>query len=351
MKRIHFATSAWFKSQSHPVYILLRDNPPEGWEFGAATPEVADLVVVPTCPTYSGPKPWLVFIEDWVTLYNDHFINGSTAGKDVLAHPKTAALRRQFAAPNCAGIVCHHRGTFADLVHLGLTPKLHYVPVGLPPRDQLAIGTRPELHLTFTNSWMAGDTNFRNRGGEIVIRAFRELYQAGNTHLRLTLQCPVPGNVAPVEWDFLQSCPAIQVIWKDIEEAALHALIQTSDCILLPSHRVHVHSILLPFSFGIPVLSSDGWGNEEYVIDGSNGFRVRGVWGKTSWRDDLMREDYARWPETLSAVAELKARIMAFSDSRSHLQRCGDEAHDYVNDVHPIHRQRALLKRIFEGSL
>lgn len=350
MKQIHFVASAWSKGRDHPVYQLLRDNPPDGWQFGLPGDDNADLVVVPTRPWYDGKRPWLILIEDWTTLYNEDLLNGATGTVDVLNHPKTRALRTQFDHPNFKGIVCHHRGTFLDLVHLRLTDRLFYAPVGVPRRDPRAVSRPGHTSFLFINSWKAGDGNFTCRGGQLVLCAFRELWQDGHRDLSLKVCCELPAGLASDLRQFALTCPGMAVLQHHLPNAELEDKVRESDCLLLPSHRVHVHSILLPFSLGLPVISSDGWGNDEYVIAGVNGFRIAGVWGKTSWHDGVLREDYSRWRDTLPAVAELKDRMLELHRNRPLLARMRRAAYDYANDVHPIARQQRLLQSIFDES-
>lgn len=349
LKHIHFVNSAW--PGSHPVYHLIHQHPPYGWSIDLPGDDAADLVISPTRPWYDGKRPWLVFIEDWVTLYHSDILNGATEGVDVARHPKTAALRSQFEQPTFRGIVCHHRGTFTDLVCLNLTNKLRYVPVGIPRQHRVPVGVRPEVTFLFINSWMNAHWNFRNRGGELVLRAFRELWQSGRRDLRLRVLCGIPPDTDPKETNFALNCEGVQVLQHHVPDDQFTELIRTSDCLLLPSHRVHVHSVLMPFSHGLPVICSDGWGLNEYVTDGVTGFQVRGMYGVVTWHDQVMRENYSKWPQTLPMVAGLKERMVALADCRWLLSRMGMAAHQYVNDVHPIERQQGLLKELFDNSV
>ncbi len=321
-------------SIEHPVYRAIMDA--IDWN--------SDIAIVPTRPFYDGPKPWAVFIEDWVTLYNPEIVNGKTAGIDVLAHPKTAELRRKFADPRFRGIVCHHRGTFQDLVYLGLTDKLFYMPYGVPTRERNNIGRGASVTFTFINSWRAGDGNFVPRGGELVCRAFKRLWDEGEQRMFLNIVAEIPKSVELRP--FMLTCANVNVIQHHVTQSEMDALLRITDCLLLPSHRVHCNSLLMPMSYGIPVISSDGWGNEEYVLDGINGYRVRGVAGRVTWHNQVVREDYSRWRETLPAVDDVAQCMRKLMRDRERLRTLGENAADFARTIHPVERMKHALRAI-----
>jgi len=334
MKPEFISTGSHNWSIDHPVYRAIMDAIDWDW----------DIAIVPTRPLYDGPKPWLVFIEDWVTLYNPEIINGNTAGVDVLAHPKTAELRKKFDDPRFRGIVCHHRGTFQDLVYLGLTDKLFYMPYGVPTQSVNRIGLEEKLAFTFINSWRAGNGNFVPRGGELVCRAFKHLWDAGERGMFLNIVAEIPASIGLRE--FLLSCPNVHVVQHHVSHETMDFLMSQTDCLLLPSHRVHCNSLLMPMSYGIPVISSDGWGNEEYVLDGITGYRVRGVSGRVTWHNQVMREDYSRWRETLPAVDGVAQCMMKVMHDRDRLRTMGVNAAYYVRSIHTIERMKHALLTI-----
>ena len=334
-------------SVDHPVYRLMADNPPDGWSYGHQESE-SDLVIAPTFPWYEGSKPWFVCIEDWVTLYRNDLANGSTAGVDVLNHPKTTVLRELFSRPNFRGIICHHRGTFQDLAYLQLTQKLHYVPVGIEVRPIKTLGVGQPFKFVFINSWNRAQHNFKLRGGELVLRAFQKVCESSHPNVKLNIVCGIDTDPDLNHW--VENCPSVEITRGHIDDAQLAYRIAASDCLLIPGHRVHVHSILYPFSFGVPVIGSDGWGMDEYIVDGVNGFRLKGVYGHTSWRDTVFREDYSAWEKTLPAVDDLAETMLRLAADRRLTFALGKNARDYVNDVHPVSRTKKLLKQLFDSA-
>ncbi len=342
---------AYFKNghftNDHPVYRLMYDNPPEGWMI-TECPDGADLVIVPTFPHFDGSVPWVVCIEDWVTLYHPSLLNGSTAGVNVLHHPKTKELRKQFSNPNFRGIICHHRGTFCDLMMLGLTSKLYYVPLGLKHQERNRVGEKDDLTFTFINSWRAGDGNFINRGGMIVLECFRRCIEQELTGWKLNILSDIPRTI---DTTWITGRQNVEWIRHHVPHDQFDGFIRNTDCILLPSHRVHVHSILYPFSFGIPVVSSDGWGIGDYVINGWNGYRLEGVNGITTWHNLVMREDYSKWEQTMPMANRLKGVVKLMITNRHIFRRFSTNAHTFVREMHSIPQMQRLMSLALSQAL
>jgi len=341
LARLH--PSPW---SGHPVYRLMQDYPPDGWII-AETNTDCDLTLCQTRPNCDGLGPWMVLIEDWVSLYHPEISNGCTGNEDVREHPRTAVLRERFTKPEFKGIICHHRGTFRDLVHLGLTDKLHYLPLGMPRRRAVNFTKAPSCVFTFINSYGQGSANFYNRGGDMVLRAFHELWQEGRRDLRLRFICALPDDLDPLLTKWAWQCPDVTVKMQHLDDAEFLTEVEIGDCLLLPSHRVHSHSILLAMSYGLPVITSDGWGHDEYVIDGVNGYRIPGSWGWMTGHKDVMREDYSQAIIVRDLmVAGLKSYMVQLADDRALLARLGRNAYDYVNDVHSVERMQRAMGQI-----
>src|SRR5947199_5676853 len=98
------------------------------------------------------------------------------------------------------------------------------------------------------------------------------------------------------------------------EMAALHA---DSHIFLLPAARVHIVSLLQAMSYGLAVVTSDGWGIDEYIKHDRNGLIVKGRYGKVSWADHeagMLRENYEPMqtadPEVVQGLVEAVSRLV-----------------------------------------
>src|SRR5262249_57313331 len=111
--------------------------------------------------------------------------------------------------------------------------------------------------------------------------------------LRLTLRTELPAlddrfhRIIEAGW--------VRVIDRFLSADEMDALLADSHIFLLPSARVHIVSLLQAMSYGLAVVTSDGWGFDEYLRHEENGLIVRGRYGKTSWADreaGIVRENY-----------------------------------------------------------
>ncbi|GIW79771.1 MAG: hypothetical protein KatS3mg105_1578 [Gemmatales bacterium] len=87
----------------------------------------------------------------------------------------------------------------------------------------------------------------------------------------------------------------VRVIDRFLPTEDMEDLLASSHIFLLPAARVHIVSLLQAMSYGLALVTSDGWGIEEYVTHEHNGLVVPGRYGKVSWADEeagMLREDY-----------------------------------------------------------
>jgi glycosyltransferase involved in cell wall biosynthesis len=210
-----------------------------------------------------------------------------------------------------------------------IAKKVFYAPLGvrLPPRWQRHEEDEPEhLDLLFTNSWCQIPGNLRVRGGLDVLEAFGILKER-YPRLRLTLRTGLPSDLPERHHRFIERgwVRVISRFLPDEELAALHA---ESHIYLLPAARVHIVSLLQAMSYGLAVVTSDGWGFREYVTHERNGLVVPGRYGKTSWVDErvgLLREDYsplfAPEPKVVRGLVEAVSRLVEEPALRRRLGR------------------------------
>ena len=106
---------------------------------------------------------------------------------------------------------------------------------------------------------------------------------------------------------------------------------------------------------GLAVVTSDGWGFEEYVTHERNGLVVKGRYGKVSWVDDragILREDYdfmhAPDPKVVRGLVKAVSRLV---ENRSLRQRLGQTARLDVQTTYSLERWNAGLKEVFDKAL
>jgi glycosyltransferase involved in cell wall biosynthesis len=135
----------------------------------------------------------------------------------------------------------------------------------------------------------------------------------------------------------------------------MEALLAESHIYLLPAARVHIVSLLQAMSHGLAVVTSDGWGFDEYVNHERNGLVVKGRYGKVSWADKevgMLREDYRPMfksnPKVVRGLIKAVSRLV---EDQSLRRRLGRTARRDVETTYNLERWNLGLKEVFDRSL
>ncbi len=291
------------------------------------------LVFLTSMPYTYGQNPWLIEIEDPTTLFYPMVVNGWTGNQRLDQSPYFPIVKALLASDPCRGIVTHMRSTAALVGTLfdsdAIRAKISYTPLGvaLPQRWQRHETHAPfePLNLLFINSWCQARDNFFVRGGLDVLEAFA-LLRKRYPHLRLTLRVDLP-ELDPHYHRLIES-GWVRVIDRFLPAEEMDGLLAESHLFLLPAARVHIVSLLQAMSYGLAVVTSDGWGIEEYVEHQRNGLIVPGRYGKVSWADEpagTLREDYSLMytsdARVVHGLVEAVARLVEDHELRRRLGR------------------------------
>src|SRR5262249_47755025 len=133
--------------------------------------------------------------------------------------------------------------------------------------------------------------------------------------------------------------------------ANLHA---DSHIFLLPSARIHVVSLLQAMSHGLAVVTSDGWGIEEYIDHERTGLIVKGRYGKASWADETagqLRENY-EWtytsdPEVVEGIVAAVSRLV---EDRPLRRQLGSAARAEVEAKYTMAHWNEGLKAVLDHA-
>jgi glycosyltransferase involved in cell wall biosynthesis len=318
------------------------------------------LVFLPSMPYTYGQNPWVVEIEDPTTLFYPHVQNGETHKVTLSDSPYFPIIKTLLESDQCKGVITHMKST-AEMVSTlfgseTVRAKVFHTPLGviLPERWQRHDkGEESDpLHLLFTNSWHQMPGNFFLRGGLDVLEAFsvlRERYP----QLRLTLRTHLPG--LDVRYHRIIEEGWVRVVNRVLSAREMENLLADSHIYLLPAARVHIVSLLQAMSHGLAVVTSDGWGFEEYVNHERNGLVVKGRYGKASWADQeagMLREDYRRMykadPKVVRGLIRAVSRLV---ENRSLRKRLGRTARLDVQTTYSVERWNLGLKEAFDKAM
>jgi glycosyltransferase involved in cell wall biosynthesis len=317
------------------------------------------LVFLPSMPYTFGQNPWVVEIEDPTTLFYPHVQNGETHKVTLSTSPYFPIVKTLLESDQCKGVITHMKST-ADMVSTlfgseSIRAKVFHTPLGvtLPERWQRHDEDEQtdSINLLFTNSWHQMPGNFFLRGGLDVLEAFSVLHER-YPQLRLTLRSHLPG--LHVRYHRIMEQGWVRVVNRVLSAREMENLLAESHIYLLPAARVHIVSLLQAMSHGLAVVTSDGWGFNEYVNHERNGLVVRGRYGKVSWADKevgMLREDYR--PMYKSSPKVVRGLIKAVSllvENRSLRRRLGRTARHDVETKFNLERWNLGLKKVFDKA-
>jgi glycosyltransferase involved in cell wall biosynthesis len=318
------------------------------------------LVFLTSMPYTYGQNPWVIEIEDATTLFYPLIENGNTAYLNLADSPYFSIVRTLLESEQCKGIITHVKSTAKMLPTLFkseiISRRIHYVPLGvkLPTRWQRHNDPQEtgDINILFINSWCQVPENFYVRGGLDVLEAFAILHER-YPQVRLTLRTHLP----PLHDHFHRIIENgwVRVINRFLSNEEMDALLADSHIFLLPAARIHVVSLLQAMSYGLAVVTSDGWGIEEYVTHERNGLIVKGRYGKTSWADEqagMLREDYEPMytadPEVVDGLVEAVSRLV---EDRELRRRLGHTAQRDVQNTYNLEHWNRGLKEALDSAL
>jgi glycosyltransferase involved in cell wall biosynthesis len=310
------------------------------------------LVFLPSIPYTYNQNPWVIEIEDPTTLFYPHIQNGTESQHRIPDMPCFRVVRALLESEPCRGIITHMQSTARMVKTLfrseKIARKITYAPLGVrvPERWQHQTEDDPQtLHILFTNSWSQIPACFYGRGGLDVLEAFGILHER-YPQLRLTMRTSLP--ILANEYHRIIESGWVRVIDRFLSADEMEVLHADSHIFLLPAARVHIVSLLQAMSHGLCVVTSDGWGIEEYVRGEGNGLIVKGRYGKTSWvneEEGILCENYdpthTSDPVVVQGIVDAISRLIEDAALR---RRLGHAARMDVQKQYNLEQWNAALK-------
>jgi glycosyltransferase involved in cell wall biosynthesis len=337
----------------HQIAEFLRSRPLE-WIF--SIPPEAEMVFVPTYPFYLAPNNWMIEIEDYTTLLYPFVHNGFTRDLEITSNPCFLAIKALFSLPNCKAIITHVRNTYDTLCLLfkgdGIIDKIKFVPIGFPMEKLSRERDGRRINVLFINSYHGGASHFFVRGGRELLEAFR-IAAERYPRLHLTIRNPLPLQaLTEHERRLVKLHPRITHIEQHLEEVEFKKLLHASDIFIIPAYRLHIISTVQALSYGMPVISSDGWGFSEFVEDGITGFLARGRYGVQSWIDEqgILRENYIDYGRNELLTNSLVEKLSALAEDPDRLETMSRNARAFAEQHFSIERRNRLLGEILDRA-
>lgn len=325
-----------------------------------------DMHFLHTAPLTHGKKPWIIHIEEMLTLFAPFVWHGISANVQIREVPAYRLVKQLLESPACRAVFSHltHSKDFLPVLFDSevLAKKVHHVPLGVEfssaatkkiAERQTTRGGIPGTTFLFTNSWSQQESSFVLRGGSDVIRAFLGLVQK-YPDVRLIVLSTLPvSHYGDGFRDFVRQIPNLVLIENRASDDELVELMMTADVFLVPSVGLHALSILRSMYCGLPTVVSDAPGNEEYVEHDKTGVVVPGRRGKTAWYDEIgflhqtFEPVFSKQLDDFSGA--LFKEMEALHLDRERRRRIGAAARELTRRRHRIEDWRAGFRRILDG--
>lgn len=318
---------------------------------GQLIPKDAQLCFVPTVTSFFTHKPWFINIEDWTTLFNPH-LAAPTYDLDIQNQPWFTAQKTILELPNFKKLLTHMDNTIASIPKLfgpdsPVCSKIEYLPMTYPEIDKSVLANKRKcdprkLQFLFTNSYGGNTGNFNLRGGYETLNAFQKLHQRG-IDFQLLICGPFHGIP---EYAELLNSGKVSNINRMISEEELATLLLSTDVFVVPASRTHTLSVVRTMRFGVPILASDGWGFDQFIIDNYNGWMAKGQRGYTTWTDEnlIMRDHYHR-PHNPALGDSMVEIIQQIYDKPTILDDMFINCITYAKENFDIGRRNAIFKK------
>lgn len=325
-----------------------------------------DLHFLHTAPMTHGRIPWVLHIEEMVSLFAPFVWHGTSANVDIRKTPSYRMVKHLLEAPACRAVfshLTHSRDWLPTLFESEiLAKKVHHVPLGVEfssastkkiAERQGVRGGMPGTTFLFTNSWSQHESSFVLRGGSDVIRAFVQLV-AKYPDVRLIILSTLPVSHYGAGFrDLVRQIPNLSLIETRASDDDLVELMMSADVFLVPSVGLHALSILRAMYCGLATLVSDAPGNEEYVVHDRTGIVVTGRRGKTAWYDEIGFLHQTFDPVFSRELDDFSGKLLQEME-RLHTdperrRRIGAAARDHARRHHRIEEWRAGFERILDS--
>jgi len=325
-----------------------------------------DLHFLHTAPLTHGRIPWILHIEEMITLFAPFVWHGISAQVDIRKLPAYRFVKRLLESPSCRGVFSHLRHSHDFLPVLfeseALAAKVHHIPLGVEfssaatktiNERQGGRGGLPGTTFLFTNSWSQQESSFVLRGGSDVIRAFLQLV-AKYPDVRLIVLSTLPVSHYGEEFrGFVRRIPNLMLIEQRASDDELVELLMTADVFLVPSVGLHALSVLRAMYCGLPTVVSDAPGNEEFVTHDRTGIVVPGRRGKTAWYDEIgflhqtFEPVFSKEPGDFSVSLFQEMERLHLDPERR--RRIGAAAREHVRRHHRIDEWRSGFRRLLNA--
>lgn len=306
-----------------------------------------------TIPWYIHPNDWALEGEDIFHFLHPYIGNNHKCLGPIWDDVSARCMKAQFLLPNFKGIVTHIKDTFNSVKGVfgdEVLKKTRFAPLGIP--DLGIDGKRKkdnELRIFFHGSTNHTDMHFALRGGMETLEAFK-IANSKNSNIKLTILYDEDSmfRLGQEAMNTIKTHPDITYLNRYITKEELRKVLLNVDAVAIPAYRLHSGTCIQALFYGLPILTCDGWGFSEYVMDGFNGLVAKGQ--TCSWTCDrgILREKYTPWVIQWPLVESLAAKMLELGQDSKFYNKLSKNARKFALENHTIEARDRYLKPIFE---
>lgn len=303
------------------------------------------------------PNDTMIEVEDWVTLFHWYFHNGHTVFQPAVKdYAETKVIKAMMDLPNFKCVLTHIKQTIQSLVAIfgdDIAHKFKYAPLGCPPLPDSKVCSRKTLNFIFHGSMNHTALHFGLRGGMYFLEAFRRIEER-IPDIQFTIiydEAPLRSGIPQYYQELISNHAKIKWVRKyQTKEEFCHEM-QQADIFVIPAFRTHSMSIGQAMARGLPVITTNGWGIDEYIKDGFNGLVATMPEHTNSWVDTegIMRENYLP-PNQIEeqTVTGIMKHIAWCAENRDLVAAMGVNAKATWDNEITIEKRNKILGQIFE---